>query len=123
MRCCGYEPKKQLFGCPIDIKKPTGFGGAPFPGSYEHVLTCVDFGAGFEPVAFDSVHLADSLSPAPPPWQFAVIAQAKERLTALPLDGRTLPARSILSWEFVPPDCKYRPTWGNAVDYQIRLDP
>lgn len=126
MRCCGYHPQHRMFGCPIDIKQTFGFGWAPFPGSYEHVLTCVDFedGAGFVPVAFDSVHLADAnaLGKAPP-WEFAVLAKAWERLASLPLDGRALQARSILSWELRPTDCKYRPTWGNAVEYQIRLDP
>lgn len=122
MRCCGYDPRKQLFGCPIDIKQPTGFGWAPLPGSEEHVLTCVDFGAGFEPVARDSVHLANAVTGGPI-WQFAVIARASQRLSGLPLNGRTLRARSILSWELIPTDCKYRPTWGNALEYQIRLDP
>jgi hypothetical protein len=122
MRCCGYHPQQGVFACPIDIKQTFGFGPAPFPGSREHVLSCVDFGAGFVPVALDNVHLADAVS-GTPPWQFAVIAKANGELAQTPLKGASLPARSILSWEFVPTDCSYTPIWGNAIDYQIRLDP
>jgi hypothetical protein len=122
MRCCGYHPQQRMFGCPIDVKQPFGFGSAPFPGSREHVLSCVDFGAGFVPVALDNVHLADAVSGAPP-WQFAVIAKARGQLAEMPLTGRTFVARSILSWQLVPTSCNYTPIWGNAIDYQIRLDP
>ena len=123
MRCCGYHPQHRMFGCPIDIKQPFGFGPAPFPGSREHVLTCVDFGAGYEPVALDNVHLANDTSKATPPWEFAVLAKARGRLADFPHSGQTLKARSILSWQLVPDSCKYQPIWGNAIDYQIRLDP
>jgi hypothetical protein len=124
MRCCGYHPQQRAFGCPIDIKQPYGYGPAHFPGSHEHVLTCVDFldGAGFQPVALDRVHLADAVS-GTPPWQFAVIAKARGKLAEVPNKGQTYLARSILSWELVPTHCKYAPIWGNAIDYQIRLDP
>ena len=122
MRCCGYDPQKMLFGCPVEIKLPYGFGSAPFPGSYENVLTCVDFGGGFVPVARDRVHLANAVSGSPN-WYFAVIAKANERLAAQSLKGQTLVARSILSWALMPTDCGYRPYWGDIIDYQIRLDP
>lgn len=122
MRCCGYDPQKKLFGCPIEVLLPVGFGTAPFPGSYENVLTCVDFGAGFEPVARDRVHLANAVSGSPI-WNFAVIAKAGGRLAELPLKGQTLRARSILSWGFMPSSCGFRPYWGDVIDYQIRLDP
>jgi hypothetical protein len=122
MRCCGYHPQHRMFGCPIDIKQPFGFGLAPFPGSREHVLTCVDFGAGYEPAALDSVHLANGSSGSPP-WEFAVLAKARGRLASIQHTGQTFPARSILSWELVPDSCKYRPIWGNVIDYKIRLDP
>jgi len=125
MRCCGYDPQKQLFACPVDILKPYGFGAAHFPGSYEHVLTCVDFGAGFQPAALDKVHLANAIAgvSGDPPWEFAVIASAKGLLQQLPLKGQMLKARSILSWGLTPTSCKYRPYWGDVIDYQIRLDP
>jgi len=122
MRCCGYDPQKRLFGCPIEVKQPYGFGAAHFPGSHEYVLTCVDLGAGLTPVALDDVHLANAVSGSPD-WYFAVIARANERLAGQRLDGRTLRARSILSWGLVPTGCNYSPIWGNAIDYQIRLDP
>lgn len=130
MPCCGYDPQKQLFGCPIRIERTYGFG-APFVGSYEHVLTCVDFGWGYVPVARDSVHLSDAVPVGgSPPWQFAVIAKAYENLSSLPLKGQVYRARSILSWAFTPTSCEPRTAisgnpvpWGNTLDYQIRLDP
>ena len=122
MRCCGYDPQKQVFACPVDILSPVGFYSAPLPGSYENVLTCVDFGSGFEVAASDRVHLADAVSGSPN-WQFAVVASAKGKLKEHPLNGKTLKARSILSWGFTPTDCYYPPYWGNVIDYQIRLDP
>jgi hypothetical protein len=122
MRCCGYDPQKRLFACPVEILRPVGFGPAPFPGSFENVLTCVDFGGGFQPVALDRVHLANAVS-GEPIWNFAVIASARGRLAQLPLLGQTLQARSILSWGFTPRNCYDKPYWGNAIDYQIRLDP
>ncbi|HEY5961826.1 MAG TPA: hypothetical protein VIV60_34945 [Polyangiaceae bacterium] len=122
MRCCGYDPQKKLFGCPVEVLLPWGFGPAPFPGSYENVLTCVDLGSGYEPVARDRVHLADAVSGSPI-WNFAVIAKATGKLVESPLLGQTLKARSILSWGFMPTSCKFRPYWGDIIDYQIRLDP
>lgn len=121
MPCCGYDPQKRTFACPIRIERSTGFG-APFSGSREYVLTCVDLGAGLEPVALDTVHLSNAVSGAPP-WQFAVLAKASPRLSNLPLNGKTLRARSILSWNLAPTDCNYKAYWGHALDYQIRLDP
>ncbi|HKO49369.1 MAG TPA: hypothetical protein VJV79_16670 [Polyangiaceae bacterium] len=122
MRCCGYDPQKQLFACPIDVVNPVGFGAAPFPGSFEHVLTCVDLGGGLQPAALDRVHLANAVSGSPT-WEFAVIASARGRLQQLPLNGKTLRARSILSWGLTPSSCDYKPYWGDVIDYQIRLDP
>jgi hypothetical protein len=122
MRCCGYDPQKKVFGCPVEVLLPWGFGPAPFPGSFENVLTCVDFGFGFEPVANDRVHLADAVS-GKPIWNFAVLAKASGKLTELPLKGQTYSARSILSWGFYPSSCDFKPYWGDVIDYQIRLDP
>lgn len=121
MPCCGYDPQKKTFGCPIRIERSTGFFPPP-GGSYEYVLTCVDLGGGLQPVALDNVHLSNAVSGAPP-WQFAVLARANEKLASLPLDGKTLRARSILSWNLAPSDCNYKAYWGHALDYQIRLDP
>jgi hypothetical protein len=120
--CCGYDPQKQQFACPVEIKQTFGFGPAAFPGSREHVLSCVDFGAGFVPVAEDSVHLANAVAGAPN-WYFAVIADASGPLLEAKLSGKPLLARSILSWQLVPTGCNYKPIWGNVLDYQIRLDP
>jgi len=123
MPCCGYDPQRKLFACPVEIRQPIGFGGAPFPGSSEYVLTCVDMGAGLEPVASDDVHLADAVS-GQPYWYFNVTARASRAFSSLLLDGKTYRARSILSWGLSPGnDCSYQPIWGNAIDYQIRLDP
>lgn len=124
MRCCGYDPQKKQFACPVEILLPNGFGAPHFPGSYEYVLNCVDFGGGFVPVAADRVHLADEIYGEKPIWHFAVIADARERLKAQPLQGQTLRARSLLSWNTAPSGCyDNQIVWGNALDYKIRLDP
>lgn len=122
LSCAGYDPQRRQFAAPIKIKLPFGFGWAPLPGSREHVLHCVADATGtFVPVARDSVHLSDSQDR--PTWQFAVIANANQNLhTVYPMDGQTRWARSILSWELTPTHCDYKPIWGNALNYRIRLD-
>ena len=123
MSCCGYDPQRRTFACPVKIKQPWGFGGAPLPGSREHVLHCVADGNGtLQPVGHDSVHLANALG-GQPTWQFAVVANAIWNLhTVYPMSGATRRARSILSWAFTPTSCDYKPIWGNVLDYPIRLD-
>jgi hypothetical protein len=122
MSCCGYDPQRRQFACPVKIKQPFGFGGSPLPGSREHVLHCVaDANGILQPVGHDSVHLSDSEQR--PPWQFAVIANANDNLhTIQPMNGETRRARSILSWALPPRHCDYKPIWGNALNYPIRLD-
>ena len=123
MSCAGYDPQRRQFASPIKIKQIFGFGGAPLPGSREHVLHCVaDTGGTLQPVGHDSVHLANTINQAPT-WQFAVIANANENLqTVYPMNGQTRRARSILSWALTPTNCDYTPIWGNALNYRIRLD-
>jgi hypothetical protein len=122
MSCCGYDPQKREFACPVRIKQNFGFGASPFPGSREYVLSCVTNAAGvFVPVALDKVHLSNSANAAP--WMFAVTADVVANFnTVLPLNQATTRARSILSWNAVPRDCNYRPIWGNTVEYRIRRD-
>src|SRR5438105_1619641 len=123
MSCAGYDPQRRQFAAPIKIKQTFGFGPAPLPGRREHVLHCVADASGvLVPVARDSVHLADSIG-GRPTWQFAVIANANQNLqTIQPMNGQTRRARSILSWELTPTSCEYQPIWGNALNYNIRLD-
>lgn len=122
LSCCGYDPQKREFACPVRIKRNFGFGASPFPGSREYVLSCVTNAAGvFVPVALDRVHLSNSADQ--PSWMFAVTAKATANLgTVLPLNQATARARSILSWNAVPRDCNYRPIWGNTLEYRIRRD-
>jgi hypothetical protein len=124
MSCAGYDPQRRQFAAPIKIKQIFGFGGAPLPGSREHVLHCVADAAGvLRPVGRDSVHLADATANQAPTWQFAVITNANDNLqTIYPMNGQTRRARSILSWQLTPTDCNYTPIWGNALNYRIRLD-
>ena len=62
MSCSGYDPQRRQFASPIKIKQTFGFGGAPLPGSREHVLHCVaDAGGMLVPVGRDSVHLANAI--------------------------------------------------------------
>lgn len=123
MSCCGYDPQKRQFACPVRIKQNFGFGGSPFPGSREFVLSCVFSPAAgaFVPVALDSVHLSNSA--AQPSWMFGVVANAVANLgTVLPLNQATERARSILSWNAPPRNCNFKPIWGNAIEYRIRRD-
>ena len=124
MSCCGYDPQRRQFACPVKIKQTFGFGGAPLPGSREHVLHCVADAQGIlRIVGRDSVHLSNALPGNFPSWQFAVIAAAKENLqTVQPMNNQTRRARSILSWALPPDSCDYQPIWGNALNYRIRLD-
>jgi hypothetical protein len=124
MSCCGYDPQRRQFACPVKIKQTFGFGGAPLPGSREHVLHCVaDANGVLVPVGRDSVHLANSIGVQSPTWQFAVIAAANQNLqTVQPMNGQTRRARSILSWALTPTGCNYTPIWGNALNYRIRID-
>jgi hypothetical protein len=124
MPCCGYDPQRRQFACPVQVKQRGGFGGGPLPGSRLHVLHCVADPAGvYQPVGHDSVHLANELFGQPPTWQFAVIANAHENLQLVqPMSGQTRKARSILSWNLLPNGCAFQPIWGNALNYRIRLD-
>ncbi|MEJ2406785.1 MAG: hypothetical protein P8171_21305 [Candidatus Thiodiazotropha sp.] len=124
MSCCGYDPQRRQFACPVTIKQVFGFGAAPLMGSREYVLHCVANNSGvFVPVGSDSVHLANAMWGNGPTWQFAVIANANKNLnTIYPMNGQTRRARSILSWGLQPTSCNYRPIWGNALNYSIRLD-
>jgi hypothetical protein len=124
MSCCGYDPQRRQFACPVKIKQRFGFGGGPLPGSREHVLHCVaDAQNVLRPVGHDSVHLANELFGQNPTWQFAVIAAANQNLQLVqPMNGATRRARSILSWAFTPTSCDFQPIWGNALNYRIRLD-
>jgi hypothetical protein len=124
MSCCGYDPQRRQFACPVKIKQTFGFGGTPLPGSREYVLHCVaDANNNLVPVGRDSVHLANAIPGQPPTWQFAVIAAANQNLQMVqPMDGSTRRARSILSWGFEPTSCNFTPIWGNALNYRIRLD-
>jgi hypothetical protein len=120
--CCGYDPQRRMFGCPVTVKQSYGYGPNPLPGSREYVLNCVWNGAAYVPVANDSVHLANSPGQNPP-WQFAVLAMANTNINLVqPMNGITRLARSILSWQLQPTNCNYRPIWGNVIDYRIRLD-
>ena len=124
MSCCGYDPQRRQFNCPVTVKQVFGFGAPPLPGSREYVLHCVaDAGGNLVPVGADSVHLADEMHGNNPQWQFAVSANANRNLqTIYPMDGDTRRARSILSWGFQPNSCDFQPIWGNALNYRIRLD-
>jgi hypothetical protein len=121
MPCCGYDPQRRAFACPVKIKQNFGFGAAPNPGSREYVMHCVSAGNGFMPVGQDHVHLSNSTSP--PPWQFGVVTHAVDNVqTVQPMNGSTRTARSILSWNLKPTGCDYKPIWGNVIEYRIRLN-
>lgn len=122
MSCCGYDPQRRTFACPVKVKQRFGFGASPLPGSREYVLHCVADAAGvLQAVGRDSVHLSNSTFA--PPWQFAIVANADAKLNLVqPMNGAVRRARSILSWNLQPTSCSYVPIWGNALDYAVRLD-
>lgn len=122
MSCCGYDPQRRTFACPVRVRQNVGFGPSPLPGSREYVLNCVQDAAGvYQPVAVDSVHLSNSAFL--PSWQFAVVANANNNLHLVqPMNGAQRNARSILSWGLQPTSCTYRPIWGTVLNYRIRLD-
>ena len=124
MACCGYDPQRRVFACPVRIKQTFGFGPAAVPGSREYVLHCVASATGWVPVGFDSVHLANALPQAGlPTWQFAVVANANDNLqTVQPMSNSGRIVRSILSWQLEPTGCDYLPIWGNVIEYRVRLD-
>jgi len=69
MSCCGYDPQRRQFACPVQIKQNFGFGGTPLPGSREYVFHCVQDANGvFVPVGRDSVHLSDAIAGSIPTW-------------------------------------------------------
>jgi hypothetical protein len=122
MSCCGYDPQRRTFACPVKIKQPFGFGAAPLPGSREYVYHCMTDAAGaLQPIGEDSVHLSNSA--LAPPWQFAVVANANNNLQIVqPMNGMARRVRSILSWNLRPTSCYYQPIWGNVLEYIVRLD-
>ncbi|MEW6707941.1 MAG: hypothetical protein AB1430_24105 [Pseudomonadota bacterium] len=104
MSCCGYDPQRRTFACPVKVKQVFGFGGTPLPGSREYVLHCVADAAGaWQPVGDDSVHLSNALAGQSPTRQFAVVAAANQNLGLVqPMNNQTRRARSILSWNLQP---------------------
>ena len=123
---CGYHPQRKELTCPIEIRQPFGFGGAPAlqpVGSYEYVLFCVNSGAGMVPVNTNGVHVHDEAFGAGPNWYFSAVVPANQQLFSQPLRGQTLRARAILSWGLPPANCGFTPIWGNQADFRIRLDP
>jgi len=122
LSCCGYDPQRRQFACPIRIKQAFGFGGSPLPGSREHVLHCIrNVVNQWVPVSFDSVHLSNSAFA--PSWQFGTVSDVNTFLHLVqPMNGVVRQARTILSWGLLPTGCQYQPIWGNSIDYQIRLD-
>ncbi len=44
MSCCGYDPQRRSFACPIKVKQNFGFGPFPLTGSLEYVKHCVQDG-------------------------------------------------------------------------------
>ena len=128
MSCCGYDPQRRQFACPVKIKQLSDYGPFPLPGSREHTLHCVAVtpSGPWVPVGRDSVHLANAIPGSVPTWQFATITAANGNLPHLPavypMSGITRAARSILSWNLWPTSCNYQPRFGNVIEYRIRLD-
>jgi len=126
-KACGYHPQREELDCTVQIKQRFGFAGVPAigAGSNEFILFCVDYGdgLGLVPVNTNGVHVHDEPFGVQPSWYFGVVVQSNPRLLALINNGRTLKARSILSWNVPPAACNTVPFWGNWLDFRIRLDP
>lgn len=127
IKSCGYHPQRKELTCPIEIRQTTGYSGTPAlqpGGSYEFVQFCVNYGNGFVPVNVNGVHVHDEAFGAQPNWYMTAVVAADDELFQQPLNGQTLRARAILSWNTSPAgDCNFQPIWGNQADFRIRLDP
>jgi hypothetical protein len=125
MTSCGYQPQRKEATCRIEIRQQFGYGGPPPGGGTQFVQLCVDYGngEGLVPVNVNGVNVHDEVFGERPPWSFSAVIPADERLFSQLLDGRTLAARTILSWEISPGgNCEFIPAFGNRLDFRIRLD-
>lgn len=125
LTACGYNPQVKEFDCAVELRQRFGYGGPPANGfgSWEWVYICVDYGLGFTPVNLKGVHVHDESFGIQPPWYYGVDPPANSTLMLRPLNGQTLNARAILSWQLIPNSCTYRPVWGSWFDFKIKLDP
>jgi len=123
---CGYHPQRKELTCPVQIRRRFGYGGFPAlqpAGSFEFVLFCANFGAGWIPINTSGVHVHDEPFGVNPPWQQTVVIADNQNLFDEFLTGQTLRARAILSFGMPPAGCGFAPVFGNQADFRIKLDP
>jgi len=137
---CGLYPQETRLACTLVVKLAAGYGGGvDTPGTFEHVLFCVDWNNNGvytqDEVAGEvAVHMHDESAAANPPWYYAVYrdtvplgglrtSAANIGLATTQSVGPTVAARAILSWNAAPGGCGFVPQWGNIVNFRIRVDP
>jgi hypothetical protein len=126
LNSCGYHPQAEMIACDVEIRQYGGYGGSPW-GSFEYVRFCLDWDINdtwdFSTLGF--VHVTDNIAPRPTPgwYQLAYATTFAAPAVCTNNDGRQMRARAILSWALPPPDCNFRPYWGNIIDSTVRRDP
>ena len=142
---CGFYPQETRLECIVNIKQPSGYGGAPTGrATHEFVSFWVDWDcngsfSADEAVGLGSVHMHDEAAGAPPAWQYAIYrdidppGSLSDKCFMRTGPGGnpvmtktrtlTLNARAILSWFAPVTSFNSVPVWGNVVNFRIRLDP
>lgn len=124
LECIGLFPEKDEVEAVFKVKLPYGFGGGLCSdGSKEFIAFYIDYGSGFQSVGpAVSVNTHDLAASRYRPICYA----AKQHVD---FNKRTckkpylVKLRAILSWNTPPTGPNYVPTWGNAVDAWIQIDP
>jgi hypothetical protein len=109
----GQDPSPGVFDQP-------GFPPALF-GSKESVGEAAVWVKDQAPVRLPGHRVGDPAVSAPP-WHYAVEAEiaVPEHLKG---SNETRRARAILSWFFEPTHCQYQPSWGQVLNFTIKLGP
>jgi hypothetical protein len=145
IKSCGFYPQETRLECVIEVKQRGGYGGPVGSfGSFEYVHLCVDWdnngvfdtfsGLGStDSVGVGMVHVHDESAGERPSWHYAVYRDIDPpgglrtdfggAQAATVTVGPTRKAKAILSWLFAPTDCDYKPIWGSALEFRVRLDP
>lgn len=126
MNGCGYHPQAEMVGCDVEIRQLFGYGGFP-GGTFENVRFCLDCNRDgiWDYTTLGFVHVTDNVAPGPvPPWFHLAYATTFDApFLCTNNDGGQTNVRAILSWAQRPPNCNFRPYWGNVINFTARRDP
>ncbi|GGW39386.1 hypothetical protein [Arenibacter certesii] len=124
LKCIGIFPEKDEVEAIFNVKLPYGFGGnLCTDGSKEYVAFYIDYGAGFQavgPAVAVNTHNMAAARKRPLCYAVKQVVDFKKRNCQKPYLVRL---RAILSWNTPPTGPNYNPTWGNAVEEWIQIEP